>query len=94
MVLLCSNKHSSFSTTFPIYLFTQYEDEVPVEDEESPVPEESEAVKPESDEDDDEAVIEEVSDEEPEAEKKEKKTKKVIVDEWMHLNSMPPVWLR
>lgn len=92
------NKHSSFSTTFPIYLFHQYEDEAPVEDEESPSPENTETEKetPEDkDEDEDEAVIEEVSDDESDTIKeKEKKTKKVMVDEWMHLNPLPPVWLR
>lgn len=40
--------------------------------------------------DDDEAVVEDL-DEQPEA---NLKTKKVIVDDWMHLNALPPVWLR
>ncbi|KAH8118404.1 heat shock protein Hsp90 [Phellopilus nigrolimitatus] len=88
------NKHSAFSSAFPIYLFHQYEDEVPVEDDETSTkgdvsPSENKV----SDADEDEAVIEEVADDEPEVEK-EVKTKKVTVDEWMHLNPMLPVWLR
>ncbi|KAL5527454.1 hypothetical protein ACEPAG_6245 [Sanghuangporus baumii] len=90
------NKHSGFSTTFPIYLFHQYEDEVPIEDEESPASDKGDPEKAPSstDEDDDEAVIEDVSDEEKDSEEKEKKTKKVLIDEWMHINPLPPVWLR
>ncbi|OCB87541.1 heat shock protein Hsp90 [Sanghuangporus baumii] len=91
------NKHSGFSTTFPIYLFHQHEDEVPVEDEESPASDKSDPgpeKQTSSADDDDEAVIEEVSDEEKDTEEKEKKTKKVLVDEWMHINPLPPVWLR
>ncbi|KAL5508189.1 hypothetical protein ACEPAH_5808 [Sanghuangporus vaninii] len=90
------NKHSGFSTTFPIYLFHQYEDEVPIEDEECPASDKGdpEEVTSSVDDDDDEAVIEEISDEEKDTEEKEKKTKKVLVDEWMHINPLPPVWLR
>ena len=89
-----SNKHSGFSSTFPIYLYRQYEDEVPVEDEEQSSPEDDRQDKKVDNDDDDEAVIEEVSDDEPKAEEKEKKTVKVLKEEWMHLNPLPPVWIR
>ncbi|TDL29384.1 heat shock protein Hsp90 [Rickenella mellea] len=103
------NKHSVFSSTFPIYLFTTRTEEVP-EEEEMVTPEEAGEATPseksdaekakledDEDEDEDEAVIEELSDEkvkEKEEEKKEVKMKPVTVDEWVHLNPMPPIWLR
>lgn len=79
-------KHSSFATAFPIYLHTTRTEEVPVEDEES---EETEKPKSE-DEDDEEASVEDVEEEE----EKPKKTKSVTVEEWVHLNSQPPIWMR
>ncbi|CAK5262727.1 unnamed protein product [Mycena citricolor] len=87
------NKHSSYSSTFPIYLFTQTEDEVPVEDEvKEPVvvDDEAAAQKPL---DDDEAVVEDAF-EEDKATPAPPKTKKVIVDEWVKLNALPPLWMR
>ncbi|KAI0053625.1 HSP90-domain-containing protein [Auriscalpium vulgare] len=86
------SKHSGFSSSFPIYLFEQHEDEVVVEDEEdTPVATPEAAADIEKDED--EAVIEEVNieDEEP---VKAKKTKKIVVDEWNQLNAQPPLWTR
>ncbi|OBZ70180.1 Endoplasmin [Grifola frondosa] len=85
------NKHSSFSTAFPIYLFTQRTEEVP---DEEPVAEETSASTEETAEiDDEEAVVEEVTDE-TEEEAKPPKTKTVTVDEWIHMNSQPPIWMR
>jgi heat shock protein 90kDa beta len=89
------NKHSSFSTTFPIYLFTQRTEEVPVEDEET-LEGTTPAKSAEDDEEttpaeDDEALVEDV--EEPAA-AKEKEMKSVTIDEWVHLNSQPPIWMR
>ncbi|EKM59171.1 uncharacterized protein PHACADRAFT_249432 [Phanerochaete carnosa HHB-10118-sp] len=83
------NKHSSFATTFPIYLHTTRTEEVPVEDEET---ETTETPKPksENDDDDEEASVEDVEEEE----EKPKKTKPVVVEEWVHLNSQPPIWMR
>ncbi|TFK55689.1 heat shock protein Hsp90 [Heliocybe sulcata] len=75
------SKHSSFSSTFPIYLFTERDEEVPVEDEEN------EEV---TSEDADEAVVEEVE----EKEDKPVKTKTVHVEEWLQLNPEPPIWMR
>lgn len=106
---LRSNKHSSFATTFPIYLFTQRVEEVPIEEPESEVeettetaaePAESETATPETmSEDEDEEVTvedaaEEVKAEEVEDEEPVVKTQPVIVDEWVHLNSQPPIWMR
>lgn len=93
------NKHSSFSTTFPIYLFTQKTVEVPVEEEETAAAaeaaEEEEPVKKATDEDE-EAVVEDVEEKEDEEEEEEKevKTESVVVDEWVHLNSQAPIWMR
>lgn len=45
--------------------------------------------------DEDEAVIEDVNDDEPESEEVEApKMKDVVVDEWIHMNSQPPIWMR
>ena len=86
-------KHSAFSTSFPIYLFTQREEEVPVpEEEQKPAaePEKKEEVTEKVDEE--EAVVEDAT----EKEEKEKpvSTKKVVVDEWVQLNSQAPLWAR
>ncbi|THH32719.1 hypothetical protein EUX98_g1478 [Antrodiella citrinella] len=80
------NKHSSFSSSFPIYLFTQRLETVPVEEAEVV---ETLAAKPESD-DEDEVVIEEA------AEEKEKtaETKTVMIDEWVQMNAQAPIWTR
>ncbi|KAA1466486.1 HSP90-domain-containing protein [Dentipellis sp. KUC8613] len=86
------NKHSAFSTTFPIYLSYQKEEEVPIE--ETPAEVTKEATEDNDDDDDeDEAVIEEVS-EDSEKEKEKPKTKTVLVDDWQHLNAQPPLWTR
>jgi len=98
---MCRDKHSSFSSTFPIYLFTQRTEDVPIEEDELPkepetAPEpEEEGAKIELD-DDDEVLIEDVPTEEetkPE-EPVVPKTKKITVDEWVHTNSQPPIWTR
>ncbi|ETW84044.1 hypothetical protein HETIRDRAFT_381382 [Heterobasidion irregulare TC 32-1] len=86
-IITLVHKHSSFSTTFPIYIYSQEEKQVPVEETEPEAPTPS----PETDSDDeDEAVIEEVVEEK----EKEPKTKTVLVDEWTHLNAQPPLWVR
>jgi heat shock protein 90kDa beta len=79
-------KHSAFSSSFPVYLSRQREEEVPEEPvAESPVNNEESA-----DHAEDEAVIEEVD----ESQTKEVKTKKIQVDDWLHLNPAPPLWTR
>lgn len=92
---MCSFKHSSYSSSFPIYLFTQKEKEIPDEevDAEPESKEEHTTESQDGDSDEDEAVVEEVSegeDEEPPA----PKMKKIIVDEWEQLNAQPPIWTR
>ena len=78
------NKHSAFSSQFPLYLYEQREEEVteePGSETESPIVDEE---APETSED--EAVIEEVAESQP------KKT--TLVDHWNHLNSRPSLWMR
>ena len=97
--VISSDKHSAFSSTFPIYLFTQKTEEVPIEEDELskepetvPEPEEDETIEL----DDDEVLIEDVPAEE--GKKPEEpvvpKTKKITVDEWVHANPQPPIWTR
>lgn len=99
-----SNKHSGFSSNFPIYVYQTKEEEVPIEeDEEEAVPpvEETTAEKKEETEtaeekDEDEAVVEEEDEEKEDVEdaEKPKKTKKIVVDDWRYVNSAPPLWTR
>ncbi|KAG6861602.1 hypothetical protein C0995_014509 [Termitomyces sp. Mi166 len=92
------NKHSSFSSTFPIYLFTTRTEEVPDEDaaeEEEPSttnPATSDATETPVDED--EAIVEEVTEESETKESKPPKMKSVIVEDWTQLNVQPPIWAR
>ncbi|GLB33793.1 putative hsp90 protein [Lyophyllum shimeji] len=83
------NKHSSFSSSFPVYLFTQRPEEVPDDD---TVEEPATTSTPEADED--EAVVEEVSEESEKKEPPPPKMKTVVVDEWVQLNAQPPIWTR
>lgn len=91
---LRSNKHSGFSTAFPIYQFTQENEEVPIEEEETredrKEDEEGGKVYEESEEDEEAAVIEDAE----EKEEAKPKTKTVVVDKWAHLNPAPPIWQR
>jgi len=84
-------KHSGFSSSFPIYQFTQKTKEVPIEEPvtEEPVPE----VEDEGGKDDDEVLVEEVTEKKDE-EVRPLKTKWVVVDELAHLNPAPPIWQR
>lgn len=84
-------KHSAFSTTYPIFLFDRLKSEVPDEDaeEETKADDAETTPKPDGEEDDD-AVIEDVTEKKP----KEKKTKIVLTDHWLRLNEQPPLWQR
>jgi heat shock protein beta len=86
-VLDLIEKHSAFSSVFPMYLYEQREEEVkeePATETELPVTEEAAETS------EDEVVIEEVEESQPtEAEKKT-----VLVDHWIHANSKPPLWTR
>ncbi|KZT12574.1 heat shock protein Hsp90 [Laetiporus sulphureus 93-53] len=86
------DKHSSFSSTFPIYLYTERVEEVAIEEEGSETnPAESESEK--EDVDEDEAIVEDVTEKETE-EDETPKTKSVTKEEWIHMNSQPPIWMR
>ncbi|KAI0327766.1 heat shock protein Hsp90 [Cubamyces sp. BRFM 1775] len=94
MIMELVNKHSSFATSFPIYLHTTRTEMVPDEEAESDAKtEEKPKVTEDAKADEDEAVVEEVDDEK-EAEKREPKMKPVTVEEWVQLNSQPPIWMR
>ncbi|KAI0092064.1 Hsp90 protein-domain-containing protein [Irpex rosettiformis] len=86
------NKHSSFSTTFPIYLFTQRTEEIEVEAEDAETEAEEQEPADELEIDEEEALVEDVEEEKEVEQKKETKT--VTVDKWVHLNSQPPIWMR
>lgn len=73
------DKHSSFSSAFPIYLYTERTEQVPVEVEETKS----------NDVDEDEAVVEDADEKDTEP-----KTEAVTVEEWIHVNSQPPIWMR
>lgn len=90
------HKHSSYSSSFPIYLFTQKEQEIIDEDAEPESVEDKEDEPVETEEiesDEDEAVVEDVS-EDDDKEPPTPKMKKIIVDEWEQLNAQPPIWSR
>ena len=90
------DKHSSFSSTFPIYLMTRKKKEVPDEDEETKtVPSDNDASESPgvAEEDVEEAVVEDVVTDKEEKEAP-KKMKTVEVEEWLRLNSQPPLWTR
>ncbi|KDQ20503.1 hypothetical protein BOTBODRAFT_50594 [Botryobasidium botryosum FD-172 SS1] len=103
-------KHSAFSTSYPIYLFTRKTEEIPDPDyvptEEEQIEftdaEEEEESKDEVnikvDVDEDEAVVEDVTEtkEAPEEEKKKPviPLKNVTTEEWVQLNDQPPLWTR
>ena len=101
-----SHKHSSFASSFPVYLFTQRTEEVPDEDEQldevtltsssTPTEDSTPIVEVETkDEDEDEVIVEEVDEEEEEKKEPEaQKMKKIVVDEWVQMNPQAPIWMR
>ncbi|KAL4081853.1 Hsp90 protein-domain-containing protein [Scleroderma yunnanense] len=76
------HQHSSFSTSFPIYLWNEVEEEVSLEDHTA-------EVDSNESQDEEEALVEETNptDSTP-------KTKKILVQKWEHINSQPPLWMR
>lgn len=104
------SKHSSFSTAFPIYLWTTRTEEVPDEDvseaPETPLEEAKEETEGTSEakevsentdaaSDDEEAVVEDVAEESKKTEPEApKKTKQVTVEEWVRSNPTAPIWTR
>ncbi|CAA7259747.1 unnamed protein product [Cyclocybe aegerita] len=96
------HKHSAFSSSFPIYLFERWTEEVPEEIEEV-TPSETEATSsetaevaetPKADADEDEAIVEDVTIEEEAKEPPPPKMVNVTKEQWSHLNKQPPLWAR
>lgn len=83
-ILELIEKHSAFSSAFPMYLYELREQEVKEEAAESESLVTEEAIETSEDE----VVIEEVKESQP----TEKKT--ILVDRWIHANSKPPLWTR
>lgn len=90
------HKHSAFSSTFPIYLFERWTEEVP--EESQIIPEhgvEKEIASPASETDDDEVIVEEVQKEaENKPEPPPPNMVNVTKEQWSRLNSQPPLWAR
>lgn len=92
-----SNKHSSFSSSFPIYLFERWTEEVADEEASNTpeVPGPSEALSALSTpEEDDEAIIEVAPKNDEAEESLLPKVKNVTKEEWSRLNAQPPLWAR
>ena len=87
------SKHPALSTSFPIYLFTQRKDEVPVPEGRKPDPEPAKTRVAAEKGDEDKAVVEDATEKKEEKEKPVP-TKWVIVDELVQLNSPAPLWTR
>lgn len=86
-----SAKHSGFSSSFPIYQWTETTENVPSEE---PVAEEIVTEVEDKDaRDEDEALVEDVKETNDEK-VKPPKTKSIVVNEWAHLNPAPPIWQR
>jgi heat shock protein 90kDa beta len=84
------SKYSEF-ISFPIYLQTTAEKEVPVEEEEEPAAaaEDKDSKAADDDDDDDDGDVVDDTDEDAKP-----KTEKRNVTEWSHLNDNKPIWLR
>lgn len=98
--------HSEFSTTAPIYLWTEKEEEVPIEEEEKPktdgeedesskAKEKTDEEKTDEEKDDDELKIDEdEEDSEDSSTPPTPKTKTVKKQVWDQLNTKGPIWTR
>ncbi|KAG6817393.1 hypothetical protein H0H87_009037 [Tephrocybe sp. NHM501043] len=107
------NKHSSFSSSFPIYIWSSKTEEIPdleaLQEKASATdaaetPEATDAT--ETDEatetpeaaseatDEDEAIVEDVTEETEVKEPEPPKMKTITINEWVQLNNQPPVWSR
>lgn len=74
-------------------MFTQRFEEVPDEDAEAVVPP-SEPEVSEEPKDEDEGIVEDVTEEAEPVEVPPPATKSVLVDEWVQLNAQAPLWTR
>ncbi|EGN93056.1 hypothetical protein SERLA73DRAFT_79097 [Serpula lacrymans var. lacrymans S7.3] len=88
------NTHSSFSSAFPIYIWTEQDEEVPDDSEELLSEVEEPSTEADADLDDDEALVEEEKVDPKDEEPSTPKMKTVTVQKWEHLNSQPPLWMR
>lgn len=102
------HKHSSFASSFPVYLYNKRTEEVPDEEEaqEAPAPAAAEtedaedAAAPEetaeavTENDEEEGVVEDVVEEAEEATPEPPKMKTITVEEWIRLNGQAPLWQR
>ncbi|KZP00017.1 heat shock protein Hsp90 [Calocera viscosa TUFC12733] len=89
------DKHSGFSTSFPIYLQTFKTEEVP--DEDSPVPAdplEADAIDTSPPVDDSEAIVEDLPEDASPITPPPPRTKNVTRETWEQLNDQPPLWTR
>ncbi|KZT55288.1 heat shock protein Hsp90, partial [Calocera cornea HHB12733] len=89
-------KHSSFSTTYPIYLQTFVTEEVPDEDA-SPLdspPKHEPGTDTDADADAEAAIIEDLPDDTPPPVPSAPATKNVTREAWERLNDQPPLWTR
>ena len=77
-------------------MFTQRTEEVLDEDAlaEETSPTEDTLAEETSPADEDEAIIEDVDEDSQEQTPAPPKMKSVVVDEWVHLNGQPPIWVR
>lgn len=101
------HKHSTYTSTFPIYLWEEWEEEVPEETPaevtpevteadtaEEPVPAKEAEAEASAETDEDEAVVEEVTKEEEKTEPAPPKMVKVEMKQWSRLNQQTPLWAR
>jgi heat shock protein 90kDa beta len=89
------------SLTVPIWLFTNEEEEVPVDEEESPGTPETKSEDPFKDSQGEEVLDEDDTELEDDTEMGDQetipskpKTVKVAVDKWVQLNVQAPIWMR
>jgi len=77
---MCSDKHSTFSTTFPIYILERHTKDIPVAPQ-----------TPKGDADPDEFDDDLESDDQSDA---DVKTRHGWVSEWVRVNDKAPIWMR
>ncbi|KAF8913882.1 Hsp90 protein-domain-containing protein [Gymnopilus junonius] len=87
------NKHSAFSSAFPIYLFERWTEEVPDESSEAE-PIASKATPETSEQDNDEVLVEEVVKEDVAEVESPKRMVNVTREQWSQLNRQLPLWAR
>lgn len=79
-MLRSSEKHSQFSTTFPIYIQERKVTKVPIPPPQSPITDDEDPLNDDMDTDDQTPKEEEFED--------------VISEEWVRVNDKAPIWMR